>query len=238
MVDEFMPILQSQTMEELGAHVGSFCREAGYQTYMYSVVSSGSAGETAFSHIISNCPAWQDVYAERRYANIDPILAHARTSSLPLRWERAMYSSGEQRCLEADARRFGLVHGLSLPVRGHRGDIGVLSVASDGSEGIPAHDLGQTAKLSLLCAYIEEKVTMVARETKGQGTTRMSGMSSRERQCLQWCSAGKTSWEIGEILGITERTVNFHIGNVVRKLNAKGRRHAVTKAISLGLLCV
>ncbi|WP_302479202.1 helix-turn-helix domain-containing protein, partial [Burkholderia cenocepacia] len=68
--------------------------------------------------------------------------------------------------------------------------------------------------------------------------TRMSGMSSRERQCLQWCSAGKTSWEIGEILGITERTVNFHIGNVVRKLNAKGRRHAVTKAISLGLLCV
>ncbi|MCA3843590.1 MAG: helix-turn-helix transcriptional regulator, partial [Burkholderia sp.] len=46
------------------------------------------------------------------------------------------------------------------------------------------------------------------------------------------------SWEIGEILGITERTVNFHIGNVVRKLNAKGRRHAVTKAISLGLLCV
>ena len=155
--------------------MGSFCREAGYQTYMYSVVSSGSAGETAFSHHLE-LPG-QDVYAERRYANIDPILAHARTSSLPLRWERAMYSSGEQRCLEADARRFGLVHGLSLPVRGHRGDIGVLSVASDGSEGIPAHDLGQTAKLSLLCAYIEEKVTMIARETKGQGTTRMSGMA-------------------------------------------------------------
>jgi DNA-binding CsgD family transcriptional regulator len=233
-----MPILQSRSMTELEELVGSICREAGYQFFIYGTVTSAPSGATSAELIISNCRAWHDFYLARQYARIDPVLAHARSSTLPLRWERAMYSTGEQRCLEADARSFGMIHGVSFPVRSRRGEVGVLSLACDGSQGIPSHDLAQVAKLSLLGTYIEEKVTMIDRQAKGDGDMLTFEMSVRERQCLQWSSAGKTSWEIGEILGITERTVNFHIGNVVRKLNAKGRRHAVTKAISLGLLCV
>lgn len=236
MVDEFMPILQSRTLEEIGKHVGRFCRDAGYQFFSYGIVKSASMESTHLEHVISNCPAWHEIYSTRQYANIDPVLAHVRNSALPLRWERAMYSTGEQSCLEADARSFGLIHGMTLPVRGRRGGVGLLNVASDGIQGVPFSDLGQVAKLSLLGAYIEEKVAMIGRHAGGEASLRVADMSKRERQCLQWCSAGKTSWEIGAILGITESTVNFHIGNVVRKLNAKGRRHAVAKAISLGLL--
>lgn len=61
-------------------------------------------------------------------------------------------------------------------------------------------------------------------------------LSRRELQCLAWVSRGKTSWETGVILGLSERTINFHLRNAARKLNVYGRQACVTQAIHLGLL--
>ncbi len=61
-------------------------------------------------------------------------------------------------------------------------------------------------------------------------------LSGRELQCLNWVATGKTSWETAAILGLSERTVNFHIKNACRKLNVYGRQAGVTQALRLGLL--
>jgi len=61
-------------------------------------------------------------------------------------------------------------------------------------------------------------------------------LSGRELQCLNWVATGKTSWETAAILGLSERTVNFHIKNACRKLNVYSRQAGVTQALRLGLL--
>ncbi len=61
-------------------------------------------------------------------------------------------------------------------------------------------------------------------------------LSPRESACLYWAAAGKTSWETGRILEISESTVNFHLRNACRKLQVRGRRAAVAAAIRRGLL--
>lgn len=61
-------------------------------------------------------------------------------------------------------------------------------------------------------------------------------LSGRETDCLQWAAAGKTSWETGVILGVSERTVNFHLQNACRKLSVHNRRAAVATALRGGLL--
>lgn len=61
-------------------------------------------------------------------------------------------------------------------------------------------------------------------------------LTPREREVLLWCAYGKTSWEIGQILGCKESTINFHIGNLLRKLAVNTRVGAVIKAIRYGLL--
>ncbi|QHO79396.1 hypothetical protein ACH79_39440 [Bradyrhizobium sp. CCBAU 051011] len=58
----------------------------------------------------------------------------------------------------------------------------------------------------------------------------------QETQCLEWCKAGKTNWEIGEILSISEKTVEFHLGNAMRKLGAGNRISAVIAGIKCGLI--
>lgn len=61
-------------------------------------------------------------------------------------------------------------------------------------------------------------------------------LTKREGEVLFWCSYGKTSWEISKILECKESTVNFHVGNVLRKLSVHSRVAAVIKALRYGIL--
>ncbi|MCK1693063.1 helix-turn-helix transcriptional regulator [Bradyrhizobium sp. 144] len=55
-------------------------------------------------------------------------------------------------------------------------------------------------------------------------------------QCLRWIEQGKSSWEIGVILNVSENTVNFHVKNAMRKLETTSRTQCVVKARRLGLI--
>jgi DNA-binding CsgD family transcriptional regulator len=61
-------------------------------------------------------------------------------------------------------------------------------------------------------------------------------LTPREQQVLLWCAYGKSSWEIGRILQCQESTVNFHVGNILRKFDVSTRVAAVIKAIRYGML--
>lgn len=61
-------------------------------------------------------------------------------------------------------------------------------------------------------------------------------LSPRERQILKWVGAGKTYAEVAIILSIAERTVKFHMGNIMKKLGVNNARHAVKLGAELRLL--
>jgi len=65
---------------------------------------------------------------------------------------------------------------------------------------------------------------------------RITRLTSQELECLRWCKEGKTNWEIGEILTISEKTVEFHLSNSMRKLGASNRITAVIMGIKDGLI--
>jgi len=47
---------------------------------------------------------------------------------------------------------------------------------------------------------------------------------------------GKTAWEVGAILGISERTAVLHVNNAMHKLACVNKHQAVLKALRLGLI--
>lgn len=61
-------------------------------------------------------------------------------------------------------------------------------------------------------------------------------ISARELEVLRWTSDGKTSHEIGLILGLSVATVNFHVQRLIAKMNSANKTHAVVKAVALGIL--
>jgi DNA-binding NarL/FixJ family response regulator len=61
-------------------------------------------------------------------------------------------------------------------------------------------------------------------------------LTAREKEVLTWVGRGKTSSEIALILGLSDRTINFHCDQAMRRLDVINRVQAVAKALSEGLI--
>jgi DNA-binding NarL/FixJ family response regulator len=61
-------------------------------------------------------------------------------------------------------------------------------------------------------------------------------LTPRELEVLELIRDGNRNKQIADQLSISETTVNFHIKNIVEKLQANDRTHAVTIALRRGLL--
>jgi DNA-binding NarL/FixJ family response regulator len=65
---------------------------------------------------------------------------------------------------------------------------------------------------------------------------RSTALSDRERQVLGLIAEGLANKHIAQSLGITERTVKYHVTSILNKLGAENRAHAVALAAQRGLL--
>ena len=61
-------------------------------------------------------------------------------------------------------------------------------------------------------------------------------LTEREQEVLRLMAQGKTNREIAESLVVVERTVKFHVGSILEKLNASNRTEAVMIALQNGLV--
>jgi DNA-binding CsgD family transcriptional regulator len=61
-------------------------------------------------------------------------------------------------------------------------------------------------------------------------------LSERERECLYWASAGKTTDEVAMILGVSSNTVNSYVAHAIQKFGAKNRAMAMATAIRNGMI--
>jgi DNA-binding CsgD family transcriptional regulator len=72
--------------------------------------------------------------------------------------------------------------------------------------------------------------SLVANPKLFPSTCGLEALSPREHEVIKWVVAGKTSWEVGKILTISERTVKFHLKNIYEKFNVTNRAQAVSFA--------
>ena len=61
-------------------------------------------------------------------------------------------------------------------------------------------------------------------------------LTPRELESLRWTMEGKTAWEVGALLGISERTAVLHVNNAMHKLGCVNKHQAVLRALRLGLI--
>jgi DNA-binding NarL/FixJ family response regulator len=79
----------------------------------------------------------------------------------------------------------------------------------------------------MLAAIINGRLAGIARNGVWPQTVRLN---DREVEVLTWVARGKTSMDIARILGLTKRTIDFHIDNARDKLGTATRTEAVIKA--------
>lgn len=231
-VDDFIEISsRAETPEALLGHFRSAVGGYGYD----NIIVAETCGNDILELPVLMCPdGYAEYYFDSMFQEIDPVLPLAMTARLPYHWNdigRQIELTKPQRDFFDECNEVGVADGLTVPVHGPRGTTSVISLScSDRNPGAAQFTAYvnalavqfDTARWKLLNPDVELEQPIL--------------LTSRERECLRWCKIGKSAWDISQILGISERTVQFHISNAMMKLGASSRIAAVVMAIQRGLL--
>jgi DNA-binding CsgD family transcriptional regulator len=185
---------------------------------------------------LGNTPeAYLDAAKDLGDARRDPVMAQLMTQSVPVVYDQQTYvAAGVGELWELQAAygyKTGIAVKLHLPGNKHF----LLGVDREEPLPLPGVALMQTiAGLQLLAAH----ALTAADRLLGPKIDKhdLPKLTRRELDVLSWTSQGKTAWEVSVILAMSEKTVNFHLGNAMRKLGVSSKHQAVLKCVAAGLL--
>ncbi|HEY0300241.1 MAG TPA: LuxR family transcriptional regulator [Rhizomicrobium sp.] len=170
--------------------------------------------------------AWLDRWTSRNYLQVDPVVRKIRMQNRPLRWSRTQPAVGEPGShVLLEAGEFGMNDGLAVPVYSRDGLSMIVSM------GAEHYELGRAdeSRIHLAAIYFHGRLELI--RAKNAPPPRGPRLTRRERECLSWVAAGKTDWEISQILNIAEQTVHEYVQNALIKLGATTRAQAVANAM-------
>ncbi len=231
-------VLLARSLADLSASIGLTIERLGFRYFIYRGRFPQSylrADEVRFD----NCPeAWRARYAEDGWDTAsNPAHLRALQEITPILWRQI------PRCdLFTELRSLGFITGVTDPVHGPGGQRSALSfIKNRGGQQAEREIQIALTKCHLLTSYVHDSAARIVKRRSLVGFDRhpqplKESLNERECAILAWIAAGKTIAEIAGLLPISERTVNFHLYNARRKLGAANSRHAITKAISLGLI--
>lgn len=205
-------------------------RELGFNCYAYFNV------QPIRKFAVSNYPKeWQARYLSRDYTSIDPVVSMARETMEAFTWAAGSprtAPSRQVRTFYAEAGDFGIRSGISIPVRTAFGHMSMLTLASDRPSLSLETDIDQiaaTTAAALLHATIERQSV----EPTAYATVELT---AKQALCLAWSAEGKTMKDIASIEGMSYATVNFHLNNARRALDASSLAQATALATRLKLI--
>jgi LuxR family quorum-sensing system transcriptional regulator CciR len=158
---------------------------------------------------IDNYPdGWAEELITRHDVAADPVhLASLRTNA-GFGWDELgeyLPLSSSQRAILERSRHHGMGPGFTVPANVPGEPSGSCSFAVGRGRSLPERRL-QCAQLIGVHAFrAARRIYRVAEEV------RVPKLSRRERQCLRLVAAGKTDWEIAQILGISIETVHQYV---------------------------
>lgn len=234
-LQRFEQIAAAPSLGALAGEVRKISRAIGFAHYLYGAQVQLPNGDT-LQYIFSGYPqSWMDAYQSREYIAIDPIVEHCfrRNSNVPLLWTEQVFDTQERKLFWEDARGHGVASGLSVPVRGANGEVALFSVANaETGKDAMRHQVHVAGTMYLLGAYVHEAVRRLVYQPE-QTRVAAPHLTEREIECLKWWISGKTAWEIGLVMHVSERTVRYHVDNIKKKLRVRSKSEVIAMAVRL-----
>lgn len=181
---------------------------------------------------VSYSNEWLYTYGRNGYASVDPVLQQVLATSEAQVWKQTYTTAASPKEIEfiEEACSHGLTHGITTSML-ERGS-GFASFFS-----FAGGDIKNTIRCMGLLEYLRPVLHRLAMaHTNIALPSHTSALSPRETMVLNWMKLGKTNWEISQIIGVSERTVRFHVESIFVKLDVGSRTQAVAFAIEHGLL--
>lgn len=230
-----MSVLQARNRDEFRDEVVRFTQRLGFETVSAITVIDRGLGKSDFINVDNTPRDYAEGYTDPAMQRRDPVMQHCKRHSVPIIWDQDTYvESGLGELWEQQASfgyRTGIAMALHLPDGKH------FQFGVDREQPLPndPEELQRlVADLQLFAVHAQDSAMRILVPPAQQPERPV--LTPRELECLRWTMEGKTAWEVGAVLGISERTVVFHVGNATQKLGCINKQQAVLKALRLGLI--
>jgi DNA-binding CsgD family transcriptional regulator len=231
----YAAVHQARSRDEFREEVLRFTQQLGFETVSAVVVVDRGIGRTDSVAVDNTPPEYAATYLDPKVGRRDPVLAHCKRKSVPIIWNQDTYLEqglGDQWEHQAS---FGYSTGIAMALHMPEGKHFFIGVDRD--QPLP-QDAGAlqrvVADLQLFAVHAQDAAMRIMLPAAEQPEN--PGLTPRELEALRWTMAGKTAWEVGAVLGISERTAVLHVNNAMHKLGCVNKHQAVLKALRLGLI--
>lgn len=181
------------------------------------------------SIVVTNYPAeFVQLYIENHYHIIDPVYDVSQQLDRPFGWEEItniVELADHQYALFGEARRYGIVHGVTVPL--HVPSESYASCSFARPEPIEFTPSLMTT-LQIVAGFAFKAALYLHHSMHGRNVPRLT---RREAECTALIALGKTDWEIGQILGIAQTTVRYFISRAKQRYGVFRRSELVARAI-------
>jgi DNA-binding CsgD family transcriptional regulator len=231
----YSSVLQAKTREEFRDEVVRFTGQLGFRTFSAMTVVDRGAGDSEFILVDNTPAAYRDSYSDRSLQRRDPVMQHCKRHSVPIVWDRNTYLRQGVPNLWEEQAAFGYETGIAMALHLPEGRHFQLGVDRDQPlPRSPAELQRVVADLQLFAVHAQDAAMRLLLPATEQAER--PALTPRELEALRWTMDGKTAWEVGAILGISERTAVLHVNNAMHKLGCVNKHQAVLKALRLGLI--
>ncbi len=231
----YSAVLGAKDRDELRDQIVRFAQQLGFDMVAaVTVVEHGVAG-TEFISIDNTPQAYASNFRDAALMRRDPVMQHCRKQSVPIVWDQQTYTGQGMGELWEEQAQFGFNTGIAMALHLPEGRHFVLGVDRDKPLPANAVELQRVvADLQLFAVHAQEAALRLLLPEPMQ--PERPALTPRELEALHWTMEGKTAWEVGAILGISERTAVLHVNNAMHKLGCVSKHAAVLKALRLGLI--
>lgn len=210
-----------------------FAENIGFNFCAISLTSTDRSVDFNALQINNYSKAWNQLYEKQRYSKIDPVIAHCNHSMLPIVWSKELFSQTPE--LWLSLQQHGLRHGWSQSF--HHAESGLCTSLSLSRKNGPLSSLELYEHFGYMFYVTSHLSDLFARTLpKRADKPCKPRLSPRELEVLKFSAVGKTAYEISRILCLSERTVNYHVQNVILKLNVCNKISAVIAATRIGII--
>jgi DNA-binding CsgD family transcriptional regulator len=231
----FTSILECKTKADFRDEVVAFARRLGFDKVGAMVVIDHILGQPEFITVDNAPPGFLEGYSDTDGGGRDPVMQHCRRQSMPIIWDQATYCRNGQGPLWEEQARFGYRNGIAMALHLPEGRHFMFGVDRDQPlPEDPAEVTRMVADLQLFAVCAQDTALRIL--TPPLAVPGAPSLTPRELEALRWTMEGKTAWEVGNLLGISERTAALHVNNATHKLGCVNKHQAVLKALRLGLL--
>jgi LuxR family quorum sensing-dependent transcriptional regulator len=225
----------ARTKEEILKPLGRAARFFGFDCFAISGIPLPHERIDPYFLLNAWPTEWFERYVEENYVHVDPVIYRTKMQDDAFVWSEALKGqklNRNARRVMNEATEFRMFDGYSVPL--HTAG-GFQAIVTFGGEKV---DLSSEARGALHIISIYAHNGLKSLITNEATTRQLDSLSitSREREIIQWCAAGKTSSEIAEILGRSPKTIQNEITNAQRKMNVVNTPQLIAESFRIGIL--